>query len=92
MQTIETFTLDTEVDRDILLFLSQQPNRSRVIRDSVRLYMRNEGLSLRDILDAIESLRAQPTPTPQVPDQPEEAVANLLKAARIARQRADSKS
>lgn len=75
MQTVETFTLDTNLDQDVLLFLARQPDRNATIREAVRRYMRDEGLTLRDVLDAIESLRNPLRPTLE---QPEEAVANLM--------------
>lgn len=76
METIETFTLDSDDDRDVLLYLSRQPDRSAVIREAIRNYMRDEGVSLKDILAAIESLKDSQSPSEI--EQPEEAVANLL--------------
>lgn len=57
MAAVVNFSLDPEVDRDILRWLDNQPNRSLAIREAVRFYMsKDDSLTLADVLAEIRSL------------------------------------
>ena len=56
MKITAAFALDTGRDADIVAWLEGQPNRSRAIREAIRLSM-SDGLTLVDIHQAIVELR-----------------------------------
>lgn len=59
MKTTTSFSLDTEVDKDIQRWLEQQPpnRRSEAIRAAIREHLAHGGITVGDVYQAVQALR-----------------------------------
>lgn len=85
MAVIVNISLDPDHDKDIMRWLSSQPNRSAAVREAIRAYMAKEqGVTLADVLAEVQALPSRLSvvavsdPGPVVTDEePEVAATNL---------------
>jgi len=58
-KTTLSFSFDTETDRNLLRWLTQQENRSAAVREAISNHISHNGVTLGDIYQAIQSLKAE---------------------------------